>query len=139
MTGYSRIDYLVRLLRPLTAGHGRFLSDTARADAYELPDVPWTDWVKVQDTEPEERTQQLAHQILHRRFSLIVLVSSDDGTPQAQLEGVLRQTDIYRLVAVARSSGPGHRRFLIWQPRKIDRQCRAPLRSAWSFLSWPSW
>ncbi len=118
MAGYSRTDYLVRLLRPLTAAHGRFLSDTARADAYELPDVPWTDWVKVQDNEPEERTQQLAHQILHRRFSLIALLSSGNGTPQAQLEGVLRQTDIYRPVAVARSSGPGHRRFLIWQLRK---------------------
>ncbi len=118
MAGYSRIDDLVRLLRPLTAGRGRILSDSARADAYELPDVPWTDWVKVEDTEPEERTQQLAHQILHRRFSLIVLVSSHDGTPQAQLEGVLWQTNIYRLVGVARSSSPGHRRFLIWKPRK---------------------
>ena len=119
MTGYSRTDYLARLLRPLTRGNGRFLSDTARVNAYELPGVPWTDWVKVQDTEPEERTQQLADQILHRRFSLVALLSSSDGTPQAQLEGVLRQTGIYRLVAAARASGPGHRRFLIWQPRKI--------------------
>ena len=119
MTDYSRIGYLVRLLRPLTDGHGLFLSDTAREDAYELPGVPWADWVKVNDNESEERTQQLADQILHRRFSLIALISSGDGTPQAQLEGVLRQTDIYRLVAVARSSGPGHRRFLLWQPRKI--------------------
>ncbi len=118
MAGYSRTGYLVRLLRPLTARPGRFLSDTARTDAYELPHVPWTDWVKVQDGEPEERTQQLAHQILHRRFSLIALVASGDGTPQAQLEAVLRQTDVYRLVAVARSSGPGHRRFFIWQLRK---------------------
>jgi 4-amino-4-deoxy-L-arabinose transferase-like glycosyltransferase len=119
MAGYSRTDNLVRLLRPMTAGHGRFLSDTARVDAYELPDVPWTDWVKVQNSEPEARTQQLAHKIVHRRFSLIALVSSHDGTPQAQLEGVLEQTGIYRLVAVARSSSPGHRRFFIWQLRKI--------------------
>ena len=118
MAGYSRTDYLAGFLRPLTARPGLFLSDTARADAYELPDVPWTDWVKVQSKEPEGRTQQLAHQILHRHFSLIVLLSSGGGTPQAQLEGVLRQTSMYQLVAVARSSGPGHRSFLIWQPRK---------------------
>lgn len=117
MASYSQTDYLIPVLQPLTAHGGRFLSDTARVDAYSLPRVPWNEWVKVQVTEAQTRTQQLAHQILHRRFTIIALGLTKGDTPQAQLRAVLKQDAYYKLVSKVPSSGPGHRVFLVWELR----------------------
>ena len=117
MAGYSRTAHLIPVLRPLTARGGSFLSDTARADAYGLPTVPWTSWTKLQSKETLVRTQGLAGQILRGKFSLVVMSAGRIGTPQAQLRAVLDQDSSYRLVTRVSANGPGDEKFLIWQLR----------------------
>lgn len=118
MASYSQTNYLIPVLRPLTAHGGRFLSDTARVDAYSLPAVPWNDWVKLQISETQLQTQLLAQQILHNQFTLIALADTKGRQPQTQLRALLAQDDHYTLISRVPSSGPGPRMFLVWKLSK---------------------